>query len=761
MKEHFSGRLAIILVLVTIVVMSVFVVTRYIYSSLHFENEISTNGKVISARIAEQVSPSIWEIYQSSVNRKFSEDAAVAILNSEMKARYVDAIVVYGRFGHTYMGRTKDADGNVVALNESYQQALDEHKYRVDHPIKNGSMTIGKVSVYFNNEPLREQQVSALKFDLIQTMFISIFIVSALYISIRKVLIKPLESLEIANRTINSIEEGIVYLDSDHRVIGVNPAFCFMTGFDENDVNNKPCDYFVIEDSGSRLVDEVDSAIERQTKWSGEALCRRKDGTAFPVYLTASQVFNEVQQQLCRVFVFQDISKQKESEEQLKSLAFYDPLTKLYNRRKFEDLIHAEVKAAKRAGSMMGLLFIDLDDFKHINDSLGHSSGDRLLIEVAKRFRSRVRDTDHLSRLGGDEFTVIAPHLKCAEDMVHLAEDLLELASKPITFQGKEFKFGASIGVSLFPNDGEEVEQLIKYADAAMYQAKETGKCRYTFYSSELDEKNQHKQRIKSLLRSAIDNDEFFLEYQPKISLSGDQETIGAEALIRWKNNEFGMIPPDEFIPVAEESDIIIQIGNWVIEQAFAVTYDLNVRRRVKPLKMAINLSPVQLHSEALLPFIRQQVEKHSIKTDWIEFEITESSIISDLDHSIQALQKLRDMGFSIALDDFGTGYSSLNYLTKLPIETLKIDKSFVMELESSEQAKSVVETIVALSNSLGLESVAEGIESEEHHLFLQSLGCEYGQGYHFSRPLTYFDFLEFIAPKAEGNVVKMKRVDH
>lgn len=760
MKGHFTGKLVAILILVTIIVMGAFVVTRYLYSHAHFEQEIRSHGEIISSRIAEQVSPSIWEIYERSVSRKFSEDAAVAVLNSEMKTRDVDAIVVYGRFGHVYMARVKDVQGNVVPMDDEHQRRLDDHPYQIDHPIKSGSMTIGKVSVYFNTLTLREQQISALKFDLIQTLLVSLFIIIALYLSIKRVLIKPLESLEVANSTIRSLGEGIIYLNNRNEVISVNPAFCEMTGYEEHELANTRCTSLRINSSAELFNSEIDLAIDTGKDWSGEALCIRKDGSSFPVQTAASQVFNDLQRKLCRVVVVQDISKQKVAEEQLKNLAYYDPLTKLYNRRRFEELISAEVSSAERRSSKMGLLFIDLDDFKYINDTLGHSIGDQLLVNMAARFQSRVRASDHLSRLGGDEFTIIVTRIEDAKEIVKLAEDLVELANRPVVLQNKEFKLGASIGVSIFPDDGGSVDELIRHADTAMYQAKETGKRRYTFYSSELDQQLQHKQKIKTLLRSALDKDEFSLNYQPKVALSGDYRIVGVEALIRWNNAQLGMISPEDFIPIAEESDIILDIGKWVISQVFEVCSQLNTLQSEKTLKVAINLSPKQLHSNELIPFIMQQLHHKKVRPEWIEFEITESSIISELEQSVEILSKLKELGFGIALDDFGTGYSSLSYLTKLPIDVLKIDKSFVMDIGESRRAGSVVETILALSRSLGLKTTAEGIEREEHVRFLQELDCEYGQGYHFSRPLTYPDFLSLLGRKNGGKVISLSRFE-
>lgn len=740
--------------------MSLFAAIRYYQNNHLFEQEVAGSAKIISERIANQVTPSIWEIYLRSVNRRFSEEAASAILNSEMNNRFIDAIIVYGRFGHVYMGRVIDENHRIIPYQANeHETLLSNHPIQVDHPIRNGTMTIGKVTVYFNDEPLRLQLEQTVKLDLMQSMLISIFIIAVLFFTIKRVLIGPLKSIEIAKHTFNSLDEGILYVDNDNQVTSVNPAFSTMTGFSQGEVLNQTCNLFSLEYSERRFLDEVETTLQANKSWMGEAHCTGNNRQAFPVYLVASQVVDDEQNKICRVFVFQDISKQKEAEERLKNLAFYDALTGLANRRKFEEHMALEIESCKRAGDKLGLLFIDLDDFKYINDTLGHNNGDDLLVEMSRRFRCRVRESDHIARLGGDEFTIIASHVTSEETLAVLSEDILRLTSQVVTLQGKPFKISATIGISIFPKDGINLEALMKHADCAMYQAKESGKGKFSFYSSELDQKIQHRQKIKASLMHCIENNELYLQYQPKTSLAGQHTVSGAEALVRWHSIEYGLIPPDLFIPIAEENHAIIFIGEWVIKQVFAnaARWNGNSNLTTHPITLSINLSSCQLHNQNLLPCIRQQMEEHHVNPDWIEFEITETAIITNFDASVIVLNQLKDMGFSLSLDDFGTGYSSLNYLTKLPVDVLKIDKSFVFNMKQSHRAESVVETILALSKSLGLKTIAEGIESKEHLEALEALGCEYGQGYYFSHPLQAKDFERYL--KDEKRTVTTKGI--
>lgn len=755
MSEHLSSKLVIILCLITASLMAVFAGIRFYHNSEQFEMAIASEAQIISDRVASQVMPSIWDIYLSAEHRSFSEEVASAVLDSEMQLPDVDAVVVYGRFGHVYMGRVKDDSQEVINYTaDQHSTYLMNHPRQVSQSIRNGVMTIGKVTVYFNDQPLRIEQSEILVIDLIQTALFSVFIVLVLFFTIKKVLIKPMASLEIAKDTFNSLGEGLLHLDNDNRVFNVNPAFTAMTGFKPSDILDRECTIFQFDEADGQPLLAFKNPDKIAKGWSGEAMCTRKNGDSFPVLISLSQVFDQFQEKMCRVVVFQDISRQKEDERKLKDLAFYDSLTGLTNRRRFEDLIAVEIENSRQTSTPFGLLFIDIDDFKFINDTLGHSQGDELLRIMSNRFRQLVPNNDNIARLGGDEFTVIAPSLSSKHDLTKLAENLIHAANQPLTLQGEEYRISVTIGISQYPKDGQNLSELMKHADGAMYQAKSTGKGHFTFYSSELDQKIQRRQQLKALLRNCIERDELYLLYQPKVSLSSGKQAIGAEALLRWDTPEFGLVSPDEFIPIAEESHSIITIGEWVIKQVLRQVATWNHNHSFASMRVSINLSSHQLHDRNLLPLIEQTMEKTKVSPAWVEFEVTESSVIENFERSVVALEQLKERGFTIALDDFGTGYSSLNYLTKLPVDVLKIDKSFVFEVGKDSNAESVIEAVVTLSKSLDLVTVAEGIETKEHLEFLLKLGCEYGQGYYFSRPLPMVECERYLAKEGSLSTV-------
>jgi diguanylate cyclase (GGDEF)-like protein/PAS domain S-box-containing protein len=758
-KEHFSFKLGVLLFLVTLTVMSLFVGLRYAQSYKAFEENVIESASIIAQRVADQVGPSIWEVYLSSVNRQFSEKATSAVLTSEMKNDFIDAIVVYGRFGHVYMGMIIDEYGDIAPYVEKKHQAvLFEHESTLDHPIKNGSMSIGKVTIYYNDQPLRAQLAKTVQIEVLQVLFVTLFIICLLYFTIKYVLIKPLESLDIAKSTINGLGEGVLYTDSAGRVLNVNPAFLKMTGYKLDEVLNEECDVFILPDSTKSFLEQVDLALSYGKKWSGEVVCRKSDGPSFPVFLNASEVYSEELKVLCRVFIFQDISSQKKAEMQLRDMAYKDVLTDLPNRRKFELMIDEQITFCERTKREFGLLFIDLDGFKYINDVLGHAEGDKLLVQIAKRFASRLRAGDYIARLGGDEFVVIASAVDSPQGYARLAEDLIQIAHECVVLRGEEHRVGATIGICVYPKDGTDIDMLLNNADHAMYQGKQSGKGRYEFYAPDVGEKVQFRQRIKGLLVSAIHNREFHLLYQPKLDLADSNKVIGIEALVRWNTQEYGFISPDDFIPVAETSSAILEIGQIVIEEAFAMAHRLNKGSRSELIVVAINLSAHQLKSDMLVPFISSMLRVLDVNPEWVEFEITETAVIDDFDESIETLSKLKELGFCLSLDDFGTGYSSLSVLTKLPIDVLKIDKTFVFDIGENRRSESVVETIIALSKSLDLQVIAEGIENKGQLEFLVDQGCDYGQGFYFSKPVSAEAILSYIANSQDQSGGKSHR---
>lgn len=741
MNEHFSSRLALTLVAITTLVMATFMGVRYQFAQQEFDKEVSQRADSIAKRVAGAVNPSIWQVYQKSVERNFSKEYALAVLDSELSDPLVGAIVVYGRFGHLYMGgiRANQNQAPVSYEPNRHEVLLPQYAIVREHPIKNGSMTIGKVEVYFDTSPHEQRLKEYLYLELIQMGAVAVLMVVVLFIAIRLVLIKPLRSIEIARRTFNSMEEGIVYVGLDGLVIDVNPAFSRILGKSLTQVAEKPCDFFRFHHEEEKQHQEIDAALQAGRSWSGEAYCSKSDIIEVPVWLTISEVKDEQQNTVCRVYVFQDISKLKKAESQLKNLAYFDPLTQLPNRRNFEERIASEIEIAKRGHARFGLFYIDLDDFKYINDSLGHGAGDALLVEIAKRFQGRLRQSDILSRLGGDEFTVIATSVHSGDELSRVAGDLIELARQPVELDGVMHQISASIGISLFPKDGESSSELVKNADNAMYQAKAEGRGKFAFFSPEMDEKVKQRQQIKSQLITALSENQFSLYFQPKIQLQ-TRELVGAEALIRWSPEENVIVPPDEFIPHAEDLGLIQAIGDWVAERCC-----LKARRWLhqyqRPAEVSFNLSAKQLYDPGLVSTLRNQIVNKQLNPANIDIEITESSIITDFERAVSTLNEIKQMGFSISLDDFGTGYSSLSYLAALPVDTLKIDKSFVFKIGQSSEAESIVSTIITLAKSLNLTTVAEGIETEEHLQFLLAHGCDVGQGYYLSKPLPEDEF--------------------
>jgi diguanylate cyclase (GGDEF)-like protein len=444
------------------------------------------------------------------------------------------------------------------------------------------------------------------------------------------------------------------------------------------------------------------------------------------------------------VCVVRDITERTYAEEQIKHLAYHDALTNLPNRLLFKDRLTVALSHAQRDGSHLAVLFLDLDRFKVINDSLGHNIGDQLLQAVAARVQACVRDSDTVARLGGDEFTVLLPRLHRSDDAAPIAMKIIEAIRYPFHIEGREFFITTSIGISLFPEDGVDAETLIKNADTAMYQAKEVGRDNYQLFNAIVNAKALQRIALEHGLRRALANEEFEVHYQPIHDLRSGKVT-GMEALLRWTHPQLGAIPPSTFIPLAEATGIMIPIGTWALREACRQAKAWHEAGH-KSLSLAVNLSVTQLQQADIVDRVRQILAETGLPARLLELEITESSAMQSPETSIRTLYDLKKLGLRISLDDFGTGHSSLSYLKRFPIDTLKIDQSFVRDITEDPDTAAIVTAIIAMAHSLRLKVIAEGVEFTEQANFLRRHACDQMQGYLIKPPVAGPEFLEFVA---------------
>ncbi|MCG7920519.1 MAG: EAL domain-containing protein [Candidatus Thiodiazotropha lotti] len=440
---------------------------------------------------------------------------------------------------------------------------------------------------------------------------------------------------------------------------------------------------------------------------------------------------------------YQRLEERKDYEDQIWQQANFDSLTGLSNRNLFLDRLDHALAYAQRQQTMVALLFIDLDRFKYVNDALGHATGDQLLQEAARRLRLCVREMDTVSRLGGDEFTVILPAISEGQSVARVAASILNELSRPFDLAAQETHVSASIGITIYPQDGSDTGMLLQNADTAMYQAKEDGRNTYRFFTWGMNREAEGRISMGAALRNAIRNDEFLLHYQPIVDIA-DGQIVGAEALIRWDSPERGRVRPDEFIPVAEESGLIVPIGDWVLQQA---TLDLKLwdQAGLKMDLLSVNVSTVQFQYEGFLGKMADLLKDNQHLTSRLFLEITESVFLNEHREPGVRLGELRKQGISISIDDFGTGYSSLSYLKRFPVDKIKIDRSFVRDVTTDPEDAALCEAIIAMAHHLGLKVVAEGVETEAQWQFLRNSGCDYAQGYYFSQPLTVSDFTDHL----------------
>ena len=511
----------------------------------------------------------------------------------------------------------------------------------------------------------------------------------------------------------------------------------------------------VVVQERDKVIEHIESAIRANRPFSINYRIILPDGTQRFILNSGEIFYNEngVAEEVSGAV--QDVTQLKNAEEEIRLLAFYDGLTGLANRILFMDRLDREIAASKRHERIFALLFLDLDQFKRINDTFGHHVGDLLLKSVSETLQKCIRNTDtaarvvnteseaFIARLGGDEFILLLSDINAPENASVVARRILQEMPKTHELEGHSVSVNTSIGISTFPTDGENSELLLKHADSAMYHAKETGRNNYQFYKESLNAAVLERFSIEQDLKHAMEREEFVLHYQPLIELS-TRKIIGAEALIRWMHPQKGMIPPDKFIPLAEESGLIVEINKWVIQTACKQNKHWR-ESGFTPIRIAVNLSGYQFTSQNIVQIIRDALEEASLDAKNLEVEITENTLMQNTEDTVRVLEQMRDLKLRIALDDFGTGYSSLSYLTSFPVDTIKIDRSFVMGCGMANNTRIIIKAIVAMGHSLGMKVVAEGIESEDQFELLKEYGVNEGQGFHFSPAVSQGQFTKFL----------------
>ena len=571
----------------------------------------------------------------------------------------------------------------------------------------------------------------------------------------RDVLLRDsLKSLGLAKKIIDNTQEGVITTDKYVVIQTCNAGFTKITGYTEEEVIGKTPGIISSGRHDKNFYYAMWEKINKYGFWQGEIWNRRKNGEVYPELLTITEIRDDETNEISNyAAIFSDISQLKSDEEEIKRLAFYDPLTELPNRRLLNDRLAQELAITGRSGKNGALLFIDLDHFKNINETLGHSAGDRVLVEVAYRLKLRVRDCDTVARISSDEFVVILTELNeqielACNEARYIAEKLQQTICQVYSIMNHKLYISSSIGIAMFSENSDiPPDDLLKQAGTAMYRAKESGRNMLQFFQDSMQEAAMERMLIEKELRQALDENQLSLYYQPQVDYHGT--LMGAEALIRWNHPKKGFIPPDKFIPIAEECGLIQAVGAWVLEQSFIHLRQWD-RLQVHLPHLAINISPRQFYHDDFMGILGRLVKQYQISPSRIMLEFTEGLLMNDVDVAIDKIKQLKKLGYTFSIDDFGTGYSSLSYLKHLPVDQLKIDKSFVEDITKNEDDAVFVGTIIAIARHMNLGVVAEGVESKMELEFLKQNGCLCYQGYYFSKPLPEGQFFEHWLRKAK-----------
>jgi len=554
--------------------------------------------------------------------------------------------------------------------------------------------------------------------------------------------------IQLFAKIFDTISEGVIVSDANNNIEFVNPAFTRITGYNSTEVLGKNPRMLYSGMMEEPLYRFIWHAINETGSFQGEMINRRKNGENYVEWLNINTLKNELGAVSYYITTFSDISDRKIAEDRMAYMAQHDVLTDLPNRVLLQDQLTAAITHAGQVQCKVAVMLLDIDHFKMVNDTLGHLVGDKLLQEAANRVREATREGDTVSRQGGDEFLIMLPNISDSHVLDTIALELLSTVAAPYLIDDNEIEVTTSIGISVYPEHGEEGNTLIKHADAAMYHAKKNGRNNYQFFTQEMNRHAMERMAIEKKLRYALERNEFSLHYQPQVDLQSGQ-IIGAESLLRWNNPESGMISPGVFIPIAEANGLIVSIGEWVLYEACRQNQawrDLGFPE----ISMAVNLSAVQFRQKNLGEVIVGALHQSGLHPSGLELEITEGTVMQDTEAAISLLRVFKDFGVNLSMDDFGTGYSSLSYLKRFPINKLKIDQSFVRDATIDMDDAAIASTIISMGRNLKLKVIAEGVETADQLTFLKEQGCDEMQGYYFSRPVPADKFIRLMATATE-----------